>query len=170
MPLNIPTQHLSILLLFLGSLARSIVHSIKNDKHAILLTASAMQIQDPDIHLPLQLGFGIAATPRPAHFPSCPRHNCPNSASKAPKTSCSGARTEGLINYYGMASWDCFRVPASSPAHLSLADVVQLAIRAGGQGHGMRFVQLPVRSQSMCVSWHTHSRLCYMIRRGMQIV
>ncbi|MEW5301279.1 MAG: hypothetical protein WDW36_004147 [Sanguina aurantia] len=63
-----------------------------------------------------------------------------------------GARSEGLITHYGMASWDCFRVPASSPAHLSLADVVQLAIRAGGPGHGMRFVQLPV-SVAMPEAW-----------------
>ena len=52
-------------------------------------------------------------------------------------------RREGRIRYYGMATWDCFRVPPGDPQHLSLEDVVRMAAKAGGPDHGMRFVQLP---------------------------
>ncbi len=52
-------------------------------------------------------------------------------------------RAEGKIRFYGMATWECFRVPADSPLHLSLEEAVGLARQAGGDGHGFRFVQLP---------------------------
>ncbi|MCE2508120.1 MAG: aldo/keto reductase [Nitrosopumilaceae archaeon] len=52
-------------------------------------------------------------------------------------------RREGRIRYYGMATWDCFRVPPGDSQHLSLEEVVGMAERAGGPDHGMRFVQLP---------------------------
>ena len=52
-------------------------------------------------------------------------------------------RREGRILYYGLATWDCFRVPPGDPQHLSLEEVVGMAEKAGGEGHGMRFVQLP---------------------------
>ena len=52
-------------------------------------------------------------------------------------------RREGRIRYYGLATWDCFRVPPGDPQHLSLEGVVEMAERAGGPDHGMRFVQLP---------------------------
>lgn len=52
-------------------------------------------------------------------------------------------RREGRILYYGLATWDCFRVPPGDPQHLSLEDVVGMAVEAGGEDHGMRFVQLP---------------------------
>ena len=52
-------------------------------------------------------------------------------------------RREGRILYYGLATWDCFRVAPGDPQHLSLEDVVGMAERAGGEDHGMRFVQLP---------------------------
>ena len=52
-------------------------------------------------------------------------------------------RREGRILYYGLATWDCFRVLPGDPQHLSLEDVVGMAERAGGAEHGMRFVQLP---------------------------
>jgi aryl-alcohol dehydrogenase-like predicted oxidoreductase len=52
-------------------------------------------------------------------------------------------RREGRIRYYGLATWDCFRVPPGDPQHLSLEEVTGMAERAGGPDHGMKFVQLP---------------------------
>jgi hypothetical protein len=51
----------------------------------------------------------------------------------------------GKIVYYGLATWDCFRVPPDHPSYLSLDEVVRLATKVGGARHGFRFVQLPVR-------------------------
>lgn len=54
------------------------------------------------------------------------------------------ARAEGRIRYYGMATWNCFRVePEESDEYLSLEDVVGLAHAVGGESHGFRFIQLP---------------------------
>ena len=47
-------------------------------------------------------------------------------------------RSRGSIRAYGMATWDCFRLPPNSPSHLSLLDVVALAKEIGGIDHGFR--------------------------------
>ncbi len=52
-------------------------------------------------------------------------------------------RSEGKIKYYGMATWECFRVPPDNPQFLSLQDTVKMAEKTGGEKHGFRFVQLP---------------------------
>jgi len=52
-------------------------------------------------------------------------------------------RKIGTIRYYGMATWECFRVPNEHPQHILLSDVVSLAKEAGGNEHGFRFIQLP---------------------------
>jgi aryl-alcohol dehydrogenase-like predicted oxidoreductase len=52
-------------------------------------------------------------------------------------------RKRGSIRYYGMATWDCFRVPNEHPQHILLLDVIRLAKEAGGNEHGFRFIQLP---------------------------
>lgn len=52
-------------------------------------------------------------------------------------------RKQGKIRYYGMATWECFRVTKENPQYLSLYDVIQLAKQAGGDDHGFRFIQLP---------------------------
>ena len=52
-------------------------------------------------------------------------------------------RKQGTIQYYGMATWDCFRVQKEHPQHLLLADVLRFAKEAGGNDHGFKFVQLP---------------------------
>ena len=52
-------------------------------------------------------------------------------------------RKQGTIRYYGMATWDCFRVPKEHPQYLLLADVLRLAKEVGGNEHGFKFVQLP---------------------------
>ena len=52
-------------------------------------------------------------------------------------------RKEGKIRYYGMATWECFRVEKDNPQFLELSDVVTLAKEVGGEDHGFRFIQLP---------------------------
>ena len=53
------------------------------------------------------------------------------------------SRKEGLIQFYGMATWECFRVPKDNPGYFSLVEIMQLAKQAGGENHGFRFIQLP---------------------------
>lgn len=54
------------------------------------------------------------------------------------------ARAEGRIRYYGLATWNCFRVNAEEANEfLSLETVVSLAESVGGKNHGFRFSQLP---------------------------
>lgn len=52
-------------------------------------------------------------------------------------------RGEGKLAYYGVATWNGFRVPANSREHHSLARMVDTAREAGGDDHGFRFIQLP---------------------------
>ena len=52
-------------------------------------------------------------------------------------------RDEGKIKFYGMATWECFRVPRDNPQYLSLEDTVDMAKSVGGENHGFRFIQLP---------------------------
>ncbi len=52
-------------------------------------------------------------------------------------------RDEGKIKFYGMATWECFRVPSDNPQYLSLEDVANMAKSIGGEEHGFRFIQLP---------------------------
>ncbi len=52
-------------------------------------------------------------------------------------------RDEGKIKFYGMATWECFRVPNDNPQYLSLEETVNMAEKIGGSDHGFRFVQLP---------------------------
>jgi aryl-alcohol dehydrogenase-like predicted oxidoreductase len=54
------------------------------------------------------------------------------------------ARADGRIRYYGLATWNCFRVePEENGEYLSLEEVANLAKTIGGNEHGFRFVQLP---------------------------
>lgn len=52
-------------------------------------------------------------------------------------------RKEDLIQFYGMATWECFRVPQNNPQYFTLKEIIELAKEAGGQQHGFRFIQLP---------------------------
>lgn len=52
-------------------------------------------------------------------------------------------RKNGLIKYYGMATWECFRVPKEHPQYLSISDVVKTSKEVGGDNNGFRFIQLP---------------------------
>ncbi len=47
------------------------------------------------------------------------------------------------IGFYGMATWNGFRMAEGSRDYLGLADIVELAGNAGGEGHHFRFIELP---------------------------
>lgn len=49
----------------------------------------------------------------------------------------------GKLLFYGLATWNGFRVAEDAREHLNLFDVVKLAQQAGGDDHHFRFVQLP---------------------------
>lgn len=52
-------------------------------------------------------------------------------------------RSEGKLHFYGVATWNGFRVPPDNPTYHSLERMVNIARQVGGDGHGFRFVQLP---------------------------
>ena len=52
-------------------------------------------------------------------------------------------RKEGKIKFYGMATWECFRVSPDNPQYLSLEETLKMAKEVGGENHGFRFIQLP---------------------------
>jgi aryl-alcohol dehydrogenase-like predicted oxidoreductase len=52
-------------------------------------------------------------------------------------------RKNGFIKYYGMATWECFRVPKDHPQYLSISDIVNISKEIGGNDNGFRFIQLP---------------------------
>lgn len=52
-------------------------------------------------------------------------------------------RRDGKLAYYGVATWNGFRVPADSPNHHSLERMFEIAREVGGEDHGFRFIQLP---------------------------
>ncbi len=52
-------------------------------------------------------------------------------------------RAEGKLAYYGVATWNGFRVAPDSGGYHSLQRMVELAREVGGDGHGFRFIQLP---------------------------
>ncbi|MFZ0183211.1 MAG: aldo/keto reductase [Nitrosotalea sp.] len=52
-------------------------------------------------------------------------------------------RKEKVIRYYGMATWECFRVPKEHPQYLSLYDIVKISKQVGGEDNGFKFIQLP---------------------------
>jgi aryl-alcohol dehydrogenase-like predicted oxidoreductase len=52
-------------------------------------------------------------------------------------------RAEGWLKFYGVATWNGFRVPAGSSGYHSLARMLETARDVGGESHGFRFIQLP---------------------------
>jgi len=52
-------------------------------------------------------------------------------------------RQEKKIRFYGMATWECYRVDSDNPQFLSLENTINLAKQVGGENHGFRFIQLP---------------------------
>ena len=53
------------------------------------------------------------------------------------------ARAAGQLKFYGVATWNGFRVPLGSSGYHSLDRMVAVAREAGGESHGFRFIQLP---------------------------
>ncbi len=51
-------------------------------------------------------------------------------------------RDEGEIRYYGLATWNCFRVNEDHIEYLSLYELVKMA-ESIRRDHGFRFIQLP---------------------------
>jgi aryl-alcohol dehydrogenase-like predicted oxidoreductase len=52
-------------------------------------------------------------------------------------------RKNGKIQFYGVATWNGFRVPPDNPSYHSLERIVNIARQVGGENHGFRFIQLP---------------------------
>jgi aryl-alcohol dehydrogenase-like predicted oxidoreductase len=50
----------------------------------------------------------------------------------------------GSIGCYGCATWNGFRIFAANKNYLSLAELMAVAVEAGGKDHHFRVVQLPV--------------------------
>ena len=52
-------------------------------------------------------------------------------------------RAEGRVRFYGVATWNGFRLPEGKRGYHALERMFELAREAGGDEHGFRFVQLP---------------------------
>ena len=52
-------------------------------------------------------------------------------------------RSLGKLQWYGVATWNGFRVTEQARDYHSLSRMVETARQAGGETHGFRFVQLP---------------------------
>jgi len=55
-----------------------------------------------------------------------------------------GEAAAGRIRAYGVATWNGFRVARGAPDHLALRRVLDAALAAGGEGHRLRFLQVPL--------------------------
>jgi aryl-alcohol dehydrogenase-like predicted oxidoreductase len=49
----------------------------------------------------------------------------------------------GKVRYYGMATWNAFRVAEGARDYINLFEAEQIAREAGGEPHHFRFIQLP---------------------------
>ncbi|GIU82993.1 MAG: aldo/keto reductase [Acidobacteria bacterium] len=52
-------------------------------------------------------------------------------------------RASRKIRFYGVATWNGFRVPPESRPYHALEDIFNIAKQVGGENHGFRFIQLP---------------------------
>lgn len=52
-------------------------------------------------------------------------------------------RKQEKLKFYGVATWNGFRVPLGSSGYHSLERMVSIAREVGGESHGFRFIQLP---------------------------
>jgi aryl-alcohol dehydrogenase-like predicted oxidoreductase len=53
------------------------------------------------------------------------------------------SRAQGQLKFYGVATWNGFRVAPGDGGYHSLARMAAIAREVGGAGHGFRFIQLP---------------------------
>lgn len=72
-----------------------------------------------------------------------------------------GARKKGLIQAYGLATWDCFRKAPGSAGYLSLLSIVQLAQQVGGVDHGFRCSVSLMRQHAQTVLCSSKSLCLY---------
>ncbi|RXJ87866.1 aldo/keto reductase [Arcobacter sp. CECT 8985] len=49
----------------------------------------------------------------------------------------------GLIKYYGVAVWNAFINSEDSKEHINLEDLVNIAIKVGGENHRFKYIQTP---------------------------
>lgn len=54
-----------------------------------------------------------------------------------------GCVKDRTLRFYGMATWNAFRVPEGARDYISLAEVAAIARDVGGDDHHLRFIQLP---------------------------
>ena len=54
------------------------------------------------------------------------------------------SRSAGKLKFYGVATWNGFRVAAGARGYHSLARMESTAREVGGEAHGFRFIQLPL--------------------------
>jgi aryl-alcohol dehydrogenase-like predicted oxidoreductase len=52
-------------------------------------------------------------------------------------------RADSKLRYYGVATWNGFRVPQGSSGYHSLDRMAKIAGAVNGESHGFRFIQLP---------------------------
>ncbi len=52
-------------------------------------------------------------------------------------------KQNGKLNYYGVATWNGFRLTPDQRGYHSLERFVQIARQVGGDDHGFKFIQLP---------------------------
>jgi aryl-alcohol dehydrogenase-like predicted oxidoreductase len=52
-------------------------------------------------------------------------------------------RASGRLKFYGVATWNGFRVPLNASGYHSLGRMIAIAREVGGPSHGFRFIQLP---------------------------
>jgi aryl-alcohol dehydrogenase-like predicted oxidoreductase len=52
-------------------------------------------------------------------------------------------RTSGKINFYGVATWNGFRVSPQQKSYHSLEKMVNIARKVGGENHGFKYIQVP---------------------------
>lgn len=57
---------------------------------------------------------------------------------------CEGFVQEGRIKVFGCATWNGFRVPPDSAEHLSLENLMRVAVDVGGPDHHFRWIQAPL--------------------------
>ena len=53
-------------------------------------------------------------------------------------------RSEGKLRFYGVATWNGFRIAPDALGYHSLERMLEVARKVGGETHGFRFIQLPL--------------------------
>ena len=67
------------------------------------------------------------------------------------------AAREGVIQYYGIASWNAFRVGRSEQGYMNMETCTAIARELAGERHHFRFVQMPF-SLAMPEGWAANSQ------------